>query len=62
MCLPYSLMGYSNPQPLLKHTGLVKGHVHFVPGKIMITLELLCQFLRFLDQNDRHSLGILLIY
>ena len=27
-----------------------------------ITLELLGQFLRFLDQNDRHSLGILLIY
>ena len=36
--------------------------VHFAPGKIAITLELLGQFLRFLDQNDRHSLGILLIY
>ena len=36
--------------------------VHFAPGKIAITLELLGQFRRFLDQNDHHSLGVLLIY
>ena len=36
--------------------------VHFAPAEIAITLELLSQFLRFLDQNDRHSLGVLLIY
>ena len=36
--------------------------IHFALGKIAITLELLGQFLRFLDQNDRHSLGVLLIY
>ena len=36
--------------------------VHFAPEEIAITLELLGQFLRFLDQNDRHSLGVLLIY
>ena len=29
--------------------------------KIAITLELLGQFLRLLDQNDSHSLGVLLI-
>ena len=32
--------------------------VHFAPGKITITLELLGQF----DQNGRHFLAILLIY
>ena len=36
--------------------------VHFAPEKIAITLELLGQFLRLLDQNDRHGLSILLIY
>ena len=36
--------------------------VHFAPAEIAITLELLSQFLRFLDKNDRHSLGVLLIY
>ena len=36
--------------------------VHLTPGKIAITLELLGQFLRFLDQNDRHSLAVLLIF
>ena len=36
--------------------------VHFAPGKISITLELLGQFPRFLDQNNHHSLGVLLIY
>ena len=36
--------------------------VHFALGKIAITLELLGQFIRFLDKNDRHSLGVLLIY
>ena len=36
--------------------------VHFAPAEIAITFELLSQFLRFLDQNDRHSLGVLLIY
>ena len=36
--------------------------VHSAPAEIAITLELLSQFLRFLDQNDRHSLGVLLIY
>ena len=36
--------------------------VHFALGEIAITLELRSQFLRFLDQNDRHSLGVLLIY
>ena len=35
--------------------------VHSAPGKIMITLQLLGQFLRLLDQNDSHSLAILLI-
>ena len=30
--------------------------VHFAPGKIAITLELLGQFLLFLDQNDRIAL------
>ena len=35
--------------------------VHFAPGKIAITFELLGQFPRFLVQNDRHSLPILLI-
>ena len=40
----------------------VRVHVHFAPGKIAITLELLGQFIRFLDQNDRRSLGVLLIY
>ena len=35
--------------------------VHFAPAEIAITFELLSQFLRFLDQNDRHSLGVLLI-
>ena len=30
--------------------------------KIAITLELLGQFIIFLDQNDRHSLTVLLIY
>ena len=43
--------------PILKSV-----RIHFAPGKIAITLELLSQFLRFLDQNDRHSLGVLLIY
>ena len=32
--------------------------VHFAPGKIAITLELLGQF----DQNGRHFLAIILIY
>ena len=32
--------------------------VHFAPGKIVITLELLGQF----DQKGRHFLAILLIY
>ena len=36
--------------------------VHFAPAEIAITLELLSQFLSFLDQNDLHSLGVLLIY
>ena len=36
--------------------------VHFAPAEIAITLELLSQFLRFLDQNDRRSHGVLLIY
>ena len=31
-------------------------HLHFAPGKI--ALELLGQFLRFLDQNDGHSRGV----
>ena len=35
--------------------------VHFAPGKIAITLELLGQFLRFMDQNDRQCLPVLLI-
>ena len=35
--------------------------VHFAPGKIAITLELLGLFLRILDQNDRHSLLVLCI-
>ena len=35
--------------------------VHFAPGKTAITLELLGQFLRFLDHNDHHSLAVLLM-
>ena len=38
--------------------------IHFAPGEIAITLELLGHYwvIRFLDQNDRHSPGVLLIY
>ena len=36
--------------------------VHFAPGKIAITFEILGQFPRFLDQNERHGLPVLLIY
>ena len=53
------------PVQLQNHGGeteLKSVRVHFAPGKIAITLELLGQFLRFLDQNDRHSLGVLLIF
>ena len=51
-------IGLCGPVELL----LKSVRVHFAPGKITITLELLGQFLRLLDQNDRHSLGVLLIY
>ena len=36
--------------------------VHFAPGKIAITFEILGQFPRFLDLNERHGLPVLLIY
>ena len=47
---------------LFKTTQLKSIRVHFAPAEIAITFELLSQFLRFLDQNDRRSLGVLLIY
>ena len=36
--------------------------VHFASGEIAITLELPGPFIVFLDKNDRHSLGVSLIY
>ena len=50
---------------LLAHTctitELKSVRVHFAYGRIALTLELLCQFGQFLDENDRCNPPVLLI-
>ena len=56
---PTNISKVRGPQKVRK---LKSVRVHFAPGKIVITLELLGQFIRFMDQNDRQGLPVLLIY
>ena len=51
----YSLM-FENVVNNILFVLLKSVRVHFAPGKIAITFEILGQFPRFLDQNERHGL------